>query len=115
MAEPAYRFTVVANDRAEAGRAAQALADRLRELDGVAAAERERASDAAMDLGTVVTALAGSGSTLAIAHGIASWLRQRRAVSLRIERDPAGRLKAAVSGLDPAAAVRIIEELNQAQ
>jgi hypothetical protein len=63
-----------------------------------------------MDLGTVVSVLATSGATLAIAQGLAAWLRTRRGVTVTIEKDAkAGSVKAAVTGLDPEAAVRIFE------
>jgi hypothetical protein len=110
MAEETYKFTVEAEDQATAGRSATALADVLREADGVIEAVRAKAEGSTMDLGVVVSVLASSGATLAIAEGIAAWLRARRGVTITVERDgKAGSLKAAVAGLDPASAVRIVE------
>jgi Effector Associated Constant Component 1 len=67
-----------------------------------------------MDLGAVVTLLTTSGATLALARGLAAWLRARRGVSVTIERDgKSGSRKAAVHGFDSEAAVRIVEIVRQ--
>ncbi|RAI55987.1 effector-associated constant component EACC1 [Roseicella frigidaeris] len=105
-----YRFVVASSDQAGAGQAAEALADRLREADGVLEAERSKAAADSMDLGSVVTVLASSGAAVAIAQGIAAWLRSRKQASITIERDGrTGSLKAKVEGIDAAAALRITE------
>ena len=110
MERERFDLTVQAADQAEAGRAAQSLADALREAEGVLEAGRRKADPGTMDLGTIVQILATSGATLAIAQGIAAWLRARRGATLRIERDGrSGSLKAAVEGIDPEAALRIVE------
>jgi Effector Associated Constant Component 1 len=110
MTEESYRFTVEAEDQAAAGRSATALADALREADGVLEALRVKADNHTMDLGMVVSVLATSGATLSIARGLAAWLRARRGVTLKVERDgKSGSLKAAVAGIDPEAAVSIVE------
>jgi len=63
-----------------------------------------------MDLGAIVTVIATSGATLAIARGIAAWLRARKQASITIERDDkTGSIKAVVAGIDPEAAVRIAD------
>lgn len=109
-----YRFVVVAEDQAAAGRDAQALADSLREAEGVLEADRRKGDEATMDLGVIVTALASSGATLALARGIAAWLRARRGVTLRIEKQSkAGSVKAAVEGIDPETAKRIVEAVQR--
>lgn len=67
-----------------------------------------------MDLGTVVSVLATSGATVALAQGLAAWLRARRGVTITIEKDAkAESVKAAVTGLDPEAAVRIVEIIRK--
>jgi hypothetical protein len=110
MAEETYRLTVEAEDQATAGRSATALADVLREAEGVVEAVRTKAANSTMDLGVIVSVLASSGATLAIAEGLAAWLRARRGVTITVERDAkAGSLRAAVAGLDPASALRIVE------
>jgi Effector Associated Constant Component 1 len=110
MIDERYRFDVGAEDQAAAGRAATALADILREADGVVEAARTKADGDTMDLGTVVSVMASSGATLALAQGLAAWLRARRGVTVTVEKGGrSGSLKATVSGLDPAAAVRIVE------
>lgn len=109
-----YRFVIAAEDQAAAGRGAQALADALRQAEGVLEADREKADQATMDLGAVVTAIAASGATLAIAQGVAAWLRGRRGVTVKIEKQgKAGSVKAAVEGIDPATAERIVEAVRR--
>jgi hypothetical protein len=110
MVSESYRFVVGAEEQALAGSGAIALADTLREADGVIEAVRSKANDQTMDLGTVVSVVATSGATLAIAQGLAAWLRARRGVTVTVEKDSAsGSLKAAVTGIDPETATRIVE------
>jgi hypothetical protein len=110
MVSESYRFVVGAEEQALAGSGAIALADTLREADGVIEAVRSKANDQTMDLGTVVSVVATSGATLAIAQGLAAWLRARRGVTVTVEKDSAsGSLKAAVTGIDPEPATRIVE------
>jgi len=105
-----YRFTVTAEDQAAAGHSAQALADTLREAEGVLEADRRKEDEITMDLGTIIAVIASSGATLAIARGIAAWLRTRKQASITIERNSkTGSIKTAVTGIDPEAAVRIAE------
>jgi len=105
-----YRFVVDAEDQATAGQSALELADLLREAEGVLEAKRRKADDTSMDLGIIVSAIAASGATLAIAQGLAAWLRARRGAKVTIERSgKAASIKVAVEGLDPEAAVRIVE------
>jgi hypothetical protein len=106
-----YRLVVTAEDQATAGQSAQALADLLRETEGVLESDRRKSDEAAtMDLGSIVDVIANSGATLAIAYGIAAWLRTRRQASITIERDSkTGSIKAAVTGIDAKAATRITE------
>ncbi len=110
MERQEYRFVVAAEDQATAGRGAQALADALREAEGVLEADRQKADETTMDLGAIVTVIATSGATLAIAQGIAAWLRARKQASITVERDgKTGSIKAVVAGIDAEAAVRIAE------
>ena len=105
-----YRIVIVAEDVAGSGSGAKALTDILMQVDGVLQVEREKVDPASMDLGTIVTAIAASGATLAIARGIAAWLQARRGASITIERDGAtGSIRAAVAGIDPSLVVRIAE------
>lgn len=114
MVRVSYRFTVKAEELAAADTSALALADALLGADGVLEAVRSKGDGDTMDLGAVVTVLATSGATLAIAQGLAAWLRARRGVTVTIERDgKSGSLKAAVVGLDPEAAVRIFEIVRE--
>lgn len=110
MTNESYRLTVHGEDQANTGRSATALIDTLREANGVLEADRSKADTQSMDLGTIVSVLATSGATLAIAQGLAGWLRARRGVTVTVERDgKSGSLKAAVSGIDPQTAERIVE------
>jgi hypothetical protein len=84
-------------DAAASARAAGALADRLREILGVESAERSKARDDTMDLGTIITVIASSTAAAAIAAGLADWLRARRGGTLDID-GPNGKLRA--TGLD---------------
>lgn len=114
MQQSAFTVIVEAPDQGEAGRGAQALADRLREAEGVLEVARRKSDPASMDLGTIVQVVATSGAALAIAEGLASWLRARRGVKIVIEgHGPSGSLKAAVEGIDPEAALRIVEQVRQ--
>lgn len=110
MAHESYQFAVGAEDQAAAGRSATALADVLQEANGVEKAIRGKLDAHTMDLGAIVSVLATSGATLAIAQGVAAWLRARRGVTVTVERDgKSGSIKTAVAGLDPEAATRIVE------
>jgi hypothetical protein len=109
-----YKFTVEAEDQAAAGRAATALADALREADGVLEADRTKADETTMDLGAIVSIIATPAATLAIARGVAAWMRARRGTTIRIEWDgKSGSIKAAVEGIDSEAAVRIAEIIRK--
>jgi hypothetical protein len=109
-----YKFSVEAEDLGAASRGVTELADILREANGVLEVGRDKANDQTMDLGMIVSVVATSGATLAIARGLAAWLRARRGVTLTIEMDGrSGNLKAAVAGLDPEAAVRIVEMIRK--
>jgi Effector Associated Constant Component 1 len=113
MEHDSYSLTVEAADQGAAGAGALALADQLRELEGVIEAARVKPDADTMDLGTVVSVVAGSGATLALAQGLAAWLKARRGVTLKIERHAkSATLKLEVAGLDPAAAERIIETIR---
>jgi hypothetical protein len=114
MAQESYKFTVEAEDQAAAGRSAQALSDVLREADGVVEAVRVKTDDHTMDLGAIISVLATAEATLAIAQGLAAWLRARRGVTVTVEKDgKSGSVKTAVAGLDPEAAVRIVELVRE--
>jgi hypothetical protein len=55
MERESYEFTVEAEDQATAGRGAQALADALREADGVLEADRRKADGSDLTLGSPTT------------------------------------------------------------
>jgi hypothetical protein len=114
MAEENFSIVVEAEDERSAGQGARSLADELREVPGVLGADRHKEEQSTMDLGAVLTIVATSGATVALAQGVADWLRRRRGTSLKIQRDPrSGSIKAAVENIDPAVAMRIIELIRQ--
>jgi len=115
MVDDTYLFAVHADDEALAGSSATALADVLSGLDGVVGVDRRREVDApTMDIGAIVSVVATSGATLAVAQGIAAWLRARRGVTLTVERSSStGSLMAAVGGVDPDTAMRIVELIRK--
>ncbi len=114
MQKHSFKFTVDCESSGEAGAGAQALADKLREAEGVTDVDRLKADPTTMDLGSIVQIVAGSSATLAIAQGVAAWLRARRGVKLRIERDgKSGSIKAEVEGIDTESAMRIVEMVRE--
>ena len=114
MQQETFRIVVEASDQAEAGRGAQALADRLREADGVLEAVRRKTDPASMDLGPTVDLLANTGtaaaSVVSIAHTVVIWLRSRAGTKVVIERDAStGNLRAEIERLDFDLATRVVE------
>ena len=110
MAQENYLLYVDGGEGSAGADLARGLADDLREASGVLTADRRKDDQSTMDLGSVVAVVATSGAALAIAQGIADWLRRRRGATLKIERDPtSGAIKALVENVDPATAVRITE------
>lgn len=111
-----YSIVVDAQNERDADVQARSLADSSREISGVESAERKKATDNTMDLGTIVSIVATSGATLALAQGIADWLRSRRSTKLIIERDVStDSIKATVEKIDPETAKQIIELVLNAQ
>jgi hypothetical protein len=112
MSDTSYRFEVKAEGQDDAGRSTELLADRLGEIDKVREVRRTKADDQTMDLGTILTVIVSSGATLAIARGIAAWLRARRGVTVTIWRTTKDEsLKVAVTGVDPEAGLRVVEHV----
>lgn len=108
-----YTLIVQAPDERAATEEARRLADDLRERTGVLAADRRKADESTMDLGSIIAVLATSGATVAIAQGLADWLRRRRGTHLTIERTSgSGSIKLAVERIDPEAALRITELIS---
>ena len=108
-----YLLTVETESESVAGAQAGALADDLREIIGVEEAQRTKISTDTMDLGTVISVIATSGAALALAEGLADWLRSRRSTTIYIERDsPSGSIKMHVNQIDPESAKQIIESVR---
>lgn len=68
--------------------------------------KREKADASSQDLGSTLVLVFGSGAAIALAKGLADWLRSHRKAKLEI-RTPAGEVIA--TGLTSADAVRIVE------
>jgi hypothetical protein len=113
-----FELLVTAEDDAAADRAATSLADTLRELDGVIEVARGRTETHSMNIGDVVRIVTDphvAGALATLAAGIAAWLRMRRGAKIVIRRQNGrGSVKAIISGIDPEAATRIIEEIMRA-
>jgi CHAT domain-containing protein len=63
-----------------------------------------------MQLGAILAVVLSTAAVMAMARGIAGWLRRKKSASLIIARGPgAGSVKAEVENIDPAAAARIVE------
>ena len=108
-----YEFTVQSDDEQSADEATVTLIDDLREVPGLSRIGRRKSSDSTMDLGAIVTVIASSGATLALARGVADWLRARRQTRLKIEiKDGSRSIKVEVANIDPEAAGRIIEDVR---
>lgn len=110
-----YFLTLQCDSEQEGDVEARKLTDNLREISGIVSAERVKKNDNTMDLGTIIGVIATSGATLALAQGVADWLRSRRTTTLVIERDSAtNSIKATVNQIDPESAKRIIEMVRNA-
>jgi hypothetical protein len=115
MVEENFSILIEAEDARSAGEGARSLADELRGLPGVLEADRSKDDQSTMDLGAILTVVATSSAMVAIARGIADWLRRRRGTRLKIQRDPdSGSIKAEVENIDPAIAIRIVELIRGA-
>ena len=108
--ETRITLEVIDEDQATAAHSARAVEDMLRSVDGVLEMERKKSDPDSMDLGSIVDVVFTSGATLAVAQGIAAWLRARRNAKVVFEQTgPGGSVKTLVQGIDPATAERIIE------
>lgn len=111
-----YLFTLETESESVADAQTRALTDNLREIKGVQNAERSKINENTMDLGTVISVLATSGAALALAQGLADWLRSRRSTKLVIERDnSSGSIKLMIEQIDPETAKQITEMIRNGQ
>lgn len=111
MNQVTISLDVAADDPAAASLDALALADMVREYDGVIQARRVKSVNDTMDLGNTVEIVLQSGTMLFLAKGIADWLRARRGTRLTFKEDPVtGARETVVSGVDPENALRMLQE-----
>jgi len=108
MAEERFEIHVEAEDDRAAQQATRTLTDHLLEITGVLRVDRRKDDPNTQDLGTIVQVIAASGATLALAQGIAEWLRRTRGTKLKII---TGCIKAEVENITPDVAERIIEDI----
>lgn len=107
-----YYLNIQAEDEQAIDVKTRNLTDKLREIDGVLSADRIKYDKNTMDLGSVIGVIATSGATLALAQGIADWLRTRRDTTVSVEQTgSSGSIKATVHQIDPETAKQIIELL----
>jgi len=107
-----FEICVLADDDSASNQSARQLGDEIRELSGVEGVYRKKPDSATMDLGVIVQIVATSASTLAIARGIADWIRRNRGTHLKIERhSTSGSIKAEIENFDPESAHSITEVL----
>jgi Effector Associated Constant Component 1 len=106
-----YQLTVESESGGlEAAGQAGSLATALREISGVIESERSKSENDTMDLGTIVTIVLSSGATLAVARGLADWLRLRRGTRFKLQLTTgAHRLKLQLDHIDPEVALRVVE------
>jgi len=110
MAEETYKIYIEADNEVSARRGMPSLINNLREAPGVLEVERQKENDTTMDLGTILTIIASSEAALAIAQGIADWIRRNRGVRLTIEKnEKSGSIKAEVENIDRATSLKILE------
>lgn len=110
-----YFITIQSESEQAADVGARSLADSLREINGIVSADRIKRNDSTMDLGAIVGVIAASGATLALAQGLADWLRLRRSTTVVVERyGPNNSIKATISQIDPEAAKQIFEVILHA-
>jgi hypothetical protein len=108
MVEERFEIHIEAEDDRAAQQATRTLTDYLREINGVLGVERKKDDTSTQDLGTIVQVIAASGATLALAQGIAEWLRRTRGTKLKIT---VGHIKAEVENITPDVAERIVEDV----
>jgi ACT domain-containing protein len=114
MAEEVYKIRIESESNLAAQQGTRSLADNLREVTGVLDVERHKEDDRSMELGTILTIIATSSATLAIAQGLADWIRRTRGATVTIEKDQKSKsIKAAVSNIDQATALRIVEIIRR--
>jgi hypothetical protein len=112
MAGATYLISIEAEDTLLAQRATRTLADILLELPDVVQVSRLKDNANTMDLGTIVQVIATSGGVLALAQGVADWLRRTRGTRLTIVKEgEAGSIKAEVENITAEMALRITEKI----
>ena len=112
MGAATYRITVQAENQLAAQQATRRLADGLREIPGVLNVTRLKEDADTMDLGAIVEVVFTSSATLAVARGVADWLRRTRGVHLTILKEQqSGSIRAEVENITADAALRITEKI----
>lgn len=87
---------------ADANQYAQELEHIARKLDDEVQVRREKPSPTTMDLGSVLTIVISSGAALALARGLADWMRLRRTAKITIRNQHGEIIAAGLSSSDAA-------------
>lgn len=89
------------------------LADFLLDAAPDVEVERRRDDADAMDFGATLVLVLGTPAILALANGLADWLRKRQSATIKIS-DASGSVIVEATGLDSADALRIADKLRPA-
>jgi Effector Associated Constant Component 1 len=111
MGDEVFEFEIAGVNRAEAGLLAGELADRLIEIDSVTNVERVKGDSSTMDIGDIIRVVVESGAALALAKGLADWLRARSGAIVVFGRSGKGEPTATIRGVDGATAERMLDML----
>jgi Effector Associated Constant Component 1 len=112
MADEQYRILLKSDDELTSPQGARSLTDELREIPGVLKATRRKEEESTMDLGPIVEVIIKSGAAVAIAGGIADWIRRNRGIHLIITKDhSSSSIKAEIENADPETAKFITEKV----
>ncbi|HEY1631619.1 MAG TPA: hypothetical protein VGF56_09895 [Rhizomicrobium sp.] len=111
MSKDTYQVTVQGPSDLAASQSARDLAAALQEVREVVDVSTTRADTSTMDAGAIITIVAASHTTVAIAHSIYEWMSKDRKATIILDADHSGgKLKAALYNIDPAVAQRILEK-----
>jgi TusA-related sulfurtransferase len=113
MAGDTYRIEVEVESDLAAQQATRSLADQLRETPGVLDVTRRKENLDTMDPGPILEIILTSAATVAVAQGVADWLRRTRGARLTIVKDlHSGSIKAEVQNITADVALRITEKIT---
>jgi hypothetical protein len=95
-----YEIDIEGSSSRLASKYAQELADRIRRTDPDVSVQRVKRDQSTLDLGVTLELIVSSGSALAIAEGIRSWLSKRQGAKISIKTTKGEILAAGVTSAD---------------